>query len=96
MIVSLLSICVFNLHWAATTLLAISYYKGERVSICSTDPDLTFMYRYYHIYIYYDIYDLNPSLFAYLRLTGSYPDYSSTSTISSASSEYSQLFLLCN
>ena len=96
MIVNLLSVCVFNIHWAAITLLSISYYKGERVSICLTDPALTLVYYHYPIYTYYDIYDLNPSLFAYLRLTGSYPDYSSMSTISSASSEYSQLFLLCN
>ena len=60
---------MFNLYWAATTLLSISYYKGERVSICLTDPALTLVYHHYHIYTYYDIYDLNPSLFAYLRLT---------------------------
>ena len=77
MIVNLLSICVFNLYWAATTLLSISYYKGERVRICLTDPALTLVYHYYHIFTYYDIYDLYPSLFADLRLTGSYTYYRS-------------------
>ena len=77
MIVNLLSVCVFNLHWAAITLLSICYYKEEWVSICLTDPALTPTYYYYHIYIQFDIYNLNPSLFADLRLTGSYLYYRS-------------------
>ena len=77
MIVNLLSASVFNLHWTATTLLSISYYKDEWVSICLRDPTLTFMYHYYHTYIQFDIYNLNPSLFADSRLTGSYPYYRS-------------------
>ena len=72
MIVNLLGICVFNLYWAATTLLSISYYKGERVSICLTDPALTLVYHHYHIYTYYDIYDLNPLFSINLRLAGSH------------------------
>ena len=75
MIVNLLSVCVFNLHWTMTTLLSIYYSKGERASICPTDPTLTFMCHYYHIYIHYDVYDLKPLFLRsspILRLTGSY------------------------
>ena len=58
---------MFNLHWTMTTLLSFNYYKGERASICPTDPTLTFMCHHYHIYIYYDVYDLNPFFYAHLR-----------------------------